>query len=302
MARYPKDLDAEDAGRLRRLKARFRDRGIAPEPWLGAERAGECAQDDGALRRLGAFTPAHVERGKASLGAIRAAPWPEIDGCLGLVFTSRSGSSLLCQELASRYRIGDMGESLNPHMVQGIAAANIVRAHADNWFSFKLGLPGVISAELTGVVSQYIARTHFLFLLRRDVVAQAVSLVKARQRGQWLSTHRPTGSTPSYDAGEIAAAIRIIVRALGHLRSYLELTERPWRRLVYEDFERGDYASALTACDEFGVPRRPPGELSARPALEKMSDGVNEDWMVRFREEMDSPIRDCIANYAAAFF
>ena len=195
-----------------------------------------------------------------------------------------------------------MEESLNPHQVEGIAAANIVRAHAEDWFSFKLGVPGIISAELTGVVSQYVSKTHFLFLLRRDIVAQAVSLVKARQRGQWLSTHRPTGSALTYDAAEIAHAIRIVVGAVGHLRAYLELTERPWRRLVYEDFETGDYTTAMSACDAFGVPRRRPDEPSVRPALEKMSDAINDDWMARFRDEMASVTQDQVARYIADFF
>ncbi len=247
---------------------------------------------------MGAFSKAQIEGVATKLGSVVESPWPNLDGCLGVLFTSRAGSSHLARELAKRFNIGRMEESLNPHLVQGIAPAEIVRSFANGWYSFKLGVPGIISAELCGVIEQYLERTYYIFLLRRDIIGQAVSLVKASQTGQWHSIHTPQRAA-EYDGPKLATTVKIIANAVASLRNYIDRAERPWRHLFYEDFEHGDFSTAEAICDEFGVPRLAPGGGPKLPSLQRTADAVNESWRARFQEEMDVKTRDIIQKYGA---
>jgi hypothetical protein len=248
---------------------------------------------------MSAFSHSQVESVAGRLGPVLDAPWPHLDGCLGVLFTSRTGSSYLARQLATRFKIGQMEESLNPHLVEGLAPADIIRAYADGWFSFKLGVPGIISAELCGTMEQYVDVTYFIFLLRRDIVAQAVSLVKANQTGQWHSINTPTGE-PVYDATKLATTIRVIANAVASLRTYIAQTERPWRKLFYEDFEHGDFSRAEAFCDEFKIPRMEPGRGPKLATLHRTSDAVNESWRARFREDVDEKTSEIIEAYCAS--
>jgi len=248
--------------------------------------------------RLSVFSTGDNEDCRRVLGPVHSAEWPSLEGCLGVVFTSRAGSSYLARELAVRRRIGRMEEAFSPNFVQGLAAADMIRSFADGWFSFKLGVRGLITAELCGVIPQYLEKMHFVLLLRRDIVAQAVSLVKANQTGQWHSIHAPTGE-PRYDAARIADSARNIAAGVASLRRYLQLTKRPWRPLYYEDFEHGDFTGAEAICDEFGVPPAAPGTGPKLKPLDRTADAVNAEWITRFQGDIDHTTRAAIDRYAA---
>jgi LPS sulfotransferase NodH len=285
--------------RIRRLNARLSARGLPTVDGSRAATAITPPPTGRARERLSVFVKSQVEEIQGSLGQIPLDAWPRLDGCLGVLFTSRTGSRYLARELAARYRIGRMEESFNPHLVRGIAPADIVRSYADGWFSFKLGAPGIVSAELCGVISEYIEKTFLIFLLRRDIVGQAVSLVKANQTGQWHSIQEARRS-PQYEGPEIARSVRVIADAVASLRDYLRQAERPWRTLFYEDFEHGDFNAAEAICDDFAVPRRRVEEEPKFAPLERTANAVNQTWIERFQNEMDDRTRDIVDKYVAA--
>ena len=263
------------------------------------EGAGEfeaLARSDAWIRRMSAFTSHQIEIVASELGPISHAPWPKLEGCLGVLFTSRAGSTYLARELAKRFRIGRMKESFNPHRLEGIASANIVRSYANGWFGFKLGVPGIVSAELSGTIEQYIKSTYFIMLLRKDIVAQAVSLVKANQTEQWHSIHPPKRE-PYYDPVQLASSVRTIAKAVGTLRTYLDRTERPWRKLIYEDFEHGDFSTAEAICEEFRIPRLAAGQGPKFSTLHRTADEVNEAWIDRFSKDIDDETSRFIESY-----
>jgi LPS sulfotransferase NodH len=136
-------------------------------------------------------------------------------------------------------------------------------------------------------------------LLRKDIAAQAVSGVKARQTGQWHSNRRQKIS-PSYDHAQIAKYILVISNGVAKLRSYAGLIDRPCRVILYEDFADGDFNTVEEACDSFGIPRRQPGSRVIANPLQRIGDATNEAWAVRFRDEMDSSLRDCVERHRLA--
>ncbi len=269
------------------------------EPPENALRSVAGPPGDAARYRMSAFTSSQIDGVADRIGPVLHAPWPILDGCLGVLFTSRTGSSHLARELAKRFKIGQMEESLNPHLIQGIPPADIIRSYANGWFSFKLGVPGIISAELSGAIEQYIDMTKFIFLLRKDIVAQAVSLVKANQSGQWHSIHKAKGPAV-YDVTQLSTSIRGIAKAVDNLRTYIDRAGRPWRKLFYEDFEHGDFSTAEAICDQFGIPRIAEGEGPKLRPLHRTADEVNESWCARFRRDVGKTTSQIIETYSAS--
>src|SRR5438067_9340608 len=100
-------------------------------------------------------------------------PWPQLCGCLVILFASRSGSTFLCRELEQIYEIGELGESLNPPQLRARALRieeeypssalryTIRHLMENGWFGFKAGNQAIVIAEKIGFVSEYLQKTSF---------------------------------------------------------------------------------------------------------------------------------------------
>jgi LPS sulfotransferase NodH len=249
--------------------------------------------------RLAAFSAAKIEGVRRKLGPTRAADWPDIDGILAVLFTSRSGSTYLARELESIFAIGQMGEWLNPPRIRGKTADQIVVEREGGWFSLKAGGSGVIAAELCGFFDAYMDRAVFIRLVRRDIVAQAISREKALQTAQFHSTQQPRCEA-LYDGRAIARSIRLIADGVERIALYLTRVDRPWRTLAYEDFSCGDFSPAIAACDALGAPRRIGERVGPYRPVHRIGDASNLEWAARFREEVDPPTSARIQGYLAA--
>ena len=260
----------------------------------------EDARSNGQKLRLSAFPRPHVRATEEAVGIVREPlRWPKIRGCFVVLFTARSGSTYLTRELEYAYDIGRMGETLNPAQVKNKPVAKIVATRKREWFGFKAGVQGVVAGELYGFFDAYLDKTVFLRLVRKDIVAQAISLKKASQTGQWHAHNAPERA-PEYDDAAIMKSIKKIVTGTEHLRLYAQLTGRPCRTVFYEDFAEGDFSSVLAATDALGAPRRPPEADVEHRSVERMSDEINEAWRARFTEEMNMRTRDMIQRYLDA--
>lgn len=240
-----------------------------------------------------------------------AEPWPELEGCLGILFTPRSGSTYLSREIESRYRAGQIGESLNPPQLRAralkaglvspaSALRHSVRALGENgWFGFKTGPAALAGAERCGFVENYLPQTKFILLFRRDIVAQAVSGAKAQVTGQFHSTQeadRPVSAGDyAYDA--IFRKTKTILKGMRALRNYARQSGRPFRTIFYEDFREGDFATAIAACDAFEMPLRPQPKSDDRRAVTRIGDDVNEEWCRRYRTECAGEAAEVLEQY-----
>ncbi|MEI4487213.1 Stf0 family sulfotransferase [Frigidibacter sp. MR17.14] len=128
----------------------------------------------------------------------------------------------------------------------------------------------------------------FLHLVRRDRLAQAVSLVKAGQTGLW---HRAPDGTeverlsppaePVYDAPAIARAkARLAVGTARWARWFRAEGVTPLV-LDYEDLAADPQAALAAICARLGRPPTAP----VAPEVAVLSDAVNRDWIARFRAE-----------------
>ena len=283
-------VPAGHAGGLRVTANRKREKSLPP-----ADGNVDSAHSE---QRLKAFRDVRVARIGKSMGVFPKAPWPKIEGCLAVLFMARAGSTYLARELETVFEIGRMEESLNPPQVKDRPLAQIVAARRDPWFAFKAGLLGIVSGEFYGFFDAYLTKTSFIRLVRRDIVAQAISLVKAVQTEQWHAADAPAG-VAAYDVAKIATAIKKLTAGVEQLRLYANRSGRPCQILVYEDFSRDDFSPALAACDALGVPRRDAeGTIVHRP-VERVADATNDEWRARFAEDMDEKTRNLIERYGA---
>lgn len=144
----------------------------------------------------------------------------------------------------------------------GVFAAKIMWSHTDDLW-----------ARLRGrTLEDVFGPLRYVQVIRRDKVAQAVSLWTAIQTQVWRSGDEPVAE-PVYSF----AAIR-------HLVEWLTLGERAWTAwlaprdpdvVVYEDFVR-DPSPTITALA--GVPAPP-------PPIKRQADGRSKAWIARFHAE-----------------
>jgi LPS sulfotransferase NodH len=265
---------------------------------IGAN-AGRAGEKEERHPRLAPFQASLDRKILLEMGPISQESWPEVEACLLVLFTARSGSTFLTRELEIAFEVGKMGETLNPPKVKKRPLQKSIPRLKGAWFSAKAGVPGVVSGELCGFFDHYIDKTSFIRLLRKDIVAQAVSTAKAVQTRAWHTINTPVAEA-QYDGAIIADAIVKIERNVAQLRHYANLTGRPCLPLVYEDFAYGDLTPALKVGDALGVPRHKSDEGVVPRPVQRVGDATNEAWIARFSEEMDTQVRDCIARYVDA--
>lgn len=236
--------------------------------------------------------------------------WPPLDGVLIILFTSRSGSTYLSEEIERRYATGKIRESFNLPNLRNrsrrhgsdspavILRRTIRRFRGKGWFAAKAGRPGLVIAEQSGFFDRYIDRTSFILLLRRDIVAQAVSVQKAHITARYHS--RRSEETPAkesdYSYENIKHSMEVISRGVARLIAFAREAGQPLRTLVYEQFAAGEFGAVEKICDEFGIPRRTSAKFKPRQ-IEKIGNELNIRWCARFRAEMDDEASRLVENH-----
>ncbi len=257
------------------------------------------AVSEASAKRLSLFTTKQIANVARRLEEPVADQWPEVDGVLALLFTPRCGSTYLTRELSRRYDIGRVGESLNPPRLKGRTGADVVAACKGAWWGVKLGGQAIIAAELTGVIDRYQDKMTLVFLLRRDIVAQAVSLAKARQMQRFHSTSRGNDAELRYEPEKIGAAVRAIVQTTASYHKLLDMLDRPVHRFHYEDSADGNLGRLEALCDGLGIPRVATRKGRNYAELRPIRNSVNGDWAERFRAEMPRTVAAAIERYQA---
>lgn len=227
---------------------------------------------------------------------------PAAERTYAIHFTPRSGSSWATDVLTSTGALSNPGECFNPAFVPTIAR----KYHASTLEQYvamlrrRRNTGGVYGHEITwehvkrvfGTAQAYMDHfrdSAFLWLRRRDIVAQAVSLSKKKQTRIGHAAHATSDaialaeSAFVYDEAEIA-------RFLGHVVEGEVATERMWRdfaiapvRLYYEDMTAaGAQALVDAVASTIGIdaPALPESFSSGHV---KLGTGMNDDFADRFR-------------------
>jgi LPS sulfotransferase NodH len=139
------------------------------------------------------------------------------------------------------------------------------------------GAPGG-DAELIAAV---FPQPHYVRLRRADAVAQAVSWWKARTSGAWLGGREATRE-PVFDFEGIDERVRRTREQDAAWDGWLAANGVEALQLTYEQVAADPAGCARRTLRFLGV--EVPDDLAVTPQTLRQSDGVNEDWIRRYRE------------------
>ena len=206
----------------------------------------------------------------------------------------RSGSNVLCDLLRRSGHAGRPRELLHDRAWPAVRPSTAtlmerlrqVGSTANGVFAIKL-----FPAHLAHLEANYGIRFFDWFpglspvlLLRRDLLAQAVSLALAAQTGRWVKAD-PVGREPRYDLAAIARMLDRLAEWESYWRRRFAIDGRDPLVLYYEDFAAAPLSGANSVLAWLGLPPLPEGTVGS-DWLGSQSDALNRDWMERFRQDM----------------
>ncbi|MFG2059064.1 Stf0 family sulfotransferase [Micromonospora sp. NPDC048930] len=225
--------------------------------------------------------------------------------------TPRTGSSLLCGLLASTgvagcpeayFRVPDEGHWADRWgLAAGWGYDDYVRAAlaagrtGNGVFGAKLmwgtldrvveGLAGV-HPELAGaddaLLRRAFGRTAFVHLRREDVLAQAVSWLRAEQTEHWyVGDAGGNGRAPVYDPDGVDELLGTIAAHQAAWDEWFAAYGITPHRVRYEDLAADPTGVTLGILDVLGR-ALPPG-AAIRPRHRRQADALNADWIARHR-------------------
>ena len=171
---------------------------------------------------------------------------------LVILSTQRSGSTLLCEQLAAldycyAHEYFQPWQYL-PMLVESWGAAD---GNAIVWARFAAALrqrrtaaTGVLAINLHGDHLAHFARAaphladlpvRYVHVTRRDIIGQALSYSEAHQSGKW-SSHYASRGEPEYSFDATCRAISSIQRQNVRIAAFLCARSASAQSVVYEDF------------------------------------------------------------------
>lgn len=237
----------------------------------------------------------------AKLAKLKSRPWP--DRRYVLFFTPRSGSSWLGDLIEQTGAFGNPGEPFNPAIVPRIArrlqATNmatyvdtLLRARSQN---------GTFGCEITfrqihncfgdmGEMLRLLQPTAFFWLLREDLVAQAVSLSRRQQTQIAHSSisdaaaQADAESRFTYDPKTIRGSIDSLCWQEERMDELFDSHGLEPFRLSYETATRSRERDLLAAITRhIGIDLPGTGDVEA--SLTKLKAGQAAEFIERFKEE-----------------
>jgi trehalose 2-sulfotransferase len=173
---------------------------------------------------------------------------------------------------------GDTGTFGMRLMAEDLAFARdwLARAYPGRW-----GIPAFEKA---------FGPLRLIHLRRRDTLAEAVSLIRARQSGLWhrhadgrvLEALAPNGPA-RYDAAAIAAEIAILEARQAEWEAWFAVQGADTLRLDYEALAADPAGTAARALSFIG--QDPARVAGLAPGTRRLSDATSAAWMARCRAE-----------------
>lgn len=169
----------------------------------------------------------------------------------------------------------------------GVFAARVMRGTLGE----ILGGLGTLYPDLAGddgaLLERALGRLRFVYLRRDDVVAQAVSLLRAEQTSLWHAPvtggrAEPAGE-PRYDAGELRRRVREIEQDNAAWQQWFASRGvAPWP-VTYEELAADPAGITRGVLDFLGIDLPPGQELTA--PCRRLADDLTTEWIARYRAE-----------------
>jgi trehalose 2-sulfotransferase len=232
-----------------------------------------------------------------------------LDDCLEdkraivLLMTPRSGSTYLSQLVGSTRQLGLLGEYMNwadaavgrflnlhpaatlPEYMRCLAR---IYSNDTGVFSMKGDLYQCLPLIRTGLIRGGTRKTHFVYLTREDLLAQAISLFRAVQTGQWSSAHSPVAPA-RFDARGILQQLEYLATMMARWELVFSLFNIQPVRMTYEQLIADPASTVQRLASLVGV-RVTAGVLQSE--LRQQRDALSAEWQRRLRSEAEQ----CLAR------
>jgi trehalose 2-sulfotransferase len=226
-----------------------------------------------------------------------------------IAMTPRSGSSFLCDVLKNTRLMGRPGEMLSqlfiPNIVKSapgrtpdeylgqvmrvIKSRNGVSGLKASWFQFN-------DFQLAMEDPSVFLKFRFIYLTRRDLAAQAVSLYRATESNVF-HTNVEHSST---ELGKLAA-LRYDFAKIKEWHTHILAQERGWQKffaehgiyplaITYEDIESDVSLVAKRIAGYIGRPRAAQN-ATAESIFKKIGERANVEWAAQFTLDLDQELR-----------
>jgi len=193
--------------------------------------------------------------------------------------TPRTGSSLLCGLLDSA------GGTAN-----GVFAARMMWGTMDEVIAHLAPIHPDHAGSDVGLLTAAFGRTRFVYLRRGNVLAQAVSLLRAEQTDVWFETagerQQPSGM-PGFDFGQIRERVRLIEEHnAGWEQWFAAAGIRPFP-VTYEELDADPVSIASGVLGFLGLDLPAGGEITVRH--KRLADDLNAQWIASYRLAAAAP-------------
>ena len=231
----------------------------------------------------------------------------------------RTGSTLLCRMMAASGVMGAPGEFFHPTNGWPIMAKRLglwrdgkvdLDAYVDGLKAIRTTPNGVFGVKINywmigrmienKVISTHFPGAVFVYLTRRDLVAQGVSFEIARQTGKWNSESHPEGEgtipgpadspltgqpvldEPVYDEGRIMEAINFVAHGQVNWQAFFALNDIDPYHVDYERLIENTDEACADICARVGVATDYGFSLDQTP-LELQASELNAEWISRIK-------------------
>ena len=185
-----------------------------------------------------------------------------------MLFSNRSGSSLISEHMRASPFFGGFGEPLNYKFVTELMhkygdksfpayLQSVQRKHApgDKVYGMKASVDQALMLMRARIIPHYYTDVRWVLIERSDVIAQAISMYFAGQSKQWRSD-QVVGSNPEpvYDFERIRVQVQALSQRYTAMKSFCAVFGIKPYRIVYEEFARDPLAGAQALAAHLGVP------------------------------------------------
>lgn len=215
------------------------------------------------------------------------------------LFMSRVGSTFLSEKLNRTGVLGTSEEMMNAYYVNKVRKENSLTSLEDylrhcvkttttlnGVFSFKCQLDAIIPLIQAGELPDKSRQWSWISIHRRDLIAQAVSLTKAKASGSWhTTTNTQEEVSPSkVTLKDIHRNYEIILRKEGANELFFQKNRLKPLRLYYEDFQTEQLPTLEKIFNFLEIdPPANLAEIAKSGDLKPMRDEESDRLIKRFR-------------------
>jgi LPS sulfotransferase NodH len=211
-----------------------------------------------------------------------------------MLFTNRSGSSLISEHMRASPYFGGFGEPLNHQFVkeQSVRRSttsfleylqNVQRQHTANGelFGMKASVDQALMLMRSRVIPDYYNDVRWVLIERRDIVAQAISMYFAGQSKQWRSDQEGKAAIePEYDFERLRLQVQMLSQRYVAMKSFCAVFGIEPYRITYEDFAVDPLAGAQALAAHLGVSNA--AIDSSKVSTRQQRGDRNADFIQRF--------------------